>query len=244
MRYDDSNVRDVLAGEYVLGLLKGQARKRFERLMVSRTDWQHAVNWWASKLHLLSDALPGVIPSKQVWVTIEARLFANKQPDKGWWNAVDWWRGLALGATGIAAALALLVVMRSPEVVNVPVEVAIEVSAPTTVALLSDEQAKPAWLLALTKNKTGQSVIKVSALPSLKPVLNKSFELWVLPADKTKPVSIGLLPEQGDRLVAVNNQLAKLLVQGGLAVSLEPSGGSPTGQPTGEVLYQGKLREI
>jgi anti-sigma-K factor RskA len=193
---------------------------------------------------LLADAIPAVLPTKQVWLGIEARLFANKQPANRWWNTVNWWRGLALGTTGIATALALLMVMRAPQVVNVPVEVAVEVPAPTTVALLSDEQAKPAWLLALTKNKTGQALIKVSALPSLKPVLNKSFELWMLPADKTAPVSLGLLPAQGNRLVVVSNQLAQLLVQGGLAVSLEPVGGSPTGQPTGAVLYQGKLREI
>ena len=244
MRYDDSNVRDVLAGEYVLGLLKGQARKRFEGLMMARTDWQHSVSWWAAKLHLLADAIPAVMPAKQVWLGIEARLFVNKQPVNLWWSAAGWWRGLALSTTGIAAALALLMVMRAPQIVNVPVEIVVEVPAPTTVALLTDEQAKPAWLLALTKNKAGKALIKVSALPSLKPVLNKSFELWMLPADKTAPVSLGLLPAQGNQLVVVSNQLAQLLVQGGLAVSLEPAGGSPTGQPTGQVLYQGKLREI
>jgi anti-sigma-K factor RskA len=29
-----------------------------------------------------------------------------------------------------------------------------------------------------------------------------------------------------------------------LAVSLEPEGGSPTGQPTGPVLYQGQLASL
>lgn len=40
----------------------------------------------------------------------------------------------------------------------------------------------------------------------------------------------------------VSAQAAALLQRGAaLAVSVEPPGGSPTGQPTGPVTYQGKL---
>ena len=75
-------------------------------------------------------------------------------------------------------------------------------------------------------------------------MLNNLFELWILPSDKSKPISLGLLPQQGKKTVKVPAQLLALLQTSGLAVSLEPIGGSPTGQPTGAVLYQGKLVQI
>lgn len=242
MRYDNPNTRDVLAAKYVLGTLRGAARKRFESLVIERSDWKSATNWWNTRLHLLADTAPAVAPRKQVWQTIETRLYGSKT------TTSSWWRMLALGSTGITAALAIFMVTRAPEVVEVPVKVAVnvpvEVQAPTTVALLAGKDAKPGWMLALAKNKTGQSEIRVTTLASLKQATDKSFELWILPPDKSAPVSLGLLPQQGNQQLVVNAKTAALLLQSGLAVSLEPMGGSPTGQPTGAVLYQGKLTEI
>ena len=90
----------------------------------------------------------------------------------------------------------------------------------------------------------GDSEIRVDSLTSLEVKPNNSFELWILPSDKTKPISLGLLPQQGGKTVKVSAKFATLLNTSGLAVSLEPIGGSPTGQPTGAVLYQGQLVRI
>ena len=84
----------------------------------------------------------------------------------------------------------------------------------------------------------------MTTLANLKLAADKSFELWILPPDKSAPVSLGLLPQHGNQQLVVSAKTAALLQQSGLAVSLEPVGGSPTGQPTGAVLYQGKLTEI
>lgn len=241
-------MRDVLAAQYVLGTLRGAARKRFEALAAKRSDWLIATNWWVSRLHLLADTLPAVAPSQQVWQKIESRLFGIKLPTSTWWNKFDWWRGLALGSSSIAAALAIFIIAREPNVIEVPVKVAVkvpvEVQAPATVALLVGEDAKPGWMLALAKNKAGQPEVRVTTLASLKPASGKSFELWILPPDKSAPLSLGLLPQKGNQQLAVTEKIATLLIQSGLAVSLEPVGGSPTGQPTGAVLYQGKLTQI
>ncbi|MBC7696939.1 MAG: anti-sigma factor [Bacteroidia bacterium] len=243
MRYDNPNTRDALAAEYVLGTLRGGARRRFETLVATRSDWKFAASWWSSRLHLLADTAPAVAPRKQVWQSIETRLYGNKLP-----STPSWWRMLALGSTGITAALAILMITRAPEVIEVPVKVAVnvpvEVPVPATVALLAGADSKPGWMLALAKNKTGQSEVRVTALASLKLASDKSFELWILPPDKSAPVSLGLLPQHGNQQLVVSAKTAALLQQSGLAVSLEPVGGSPTGQPTGAVLYQGKLTEI
>lgn len=241
MRYDDPATRDALAAEYALGTMHGAARKRFESIATKRSDWQQATNWWTYRLHLLADAVPAIEPRKKVWQNIQARLYGNQQASSVWSN---WWRGLALGSSGVAAALAFLMMTSEPQKIEVPVEVAVKVQAPATVALLVGEDAKPGWLLALAKNKAGQPEIRATALASLKQTPDKSLELWILPSDKSAPISLGVLPQQGNQQVVINEKIATLLVEGGLAVSLEPIGGSPTGQPTGAVLYQGKLTQI
>lgn len=241
MRYDNPKTRDLLAAEYVLGSLRGAARKRFESLAAIRSDWKQAENWWGLKLHLLADTAPAIAPRKQVWQTIETRLYGSKAT-----VTPSWWRMLALGSSGITAVLAILMFTRAPEIVEVPVKVAVNVpvEVPATVAILADADAKPGWMLALAKNKAGEAEIRVTTLASLKQANDKSFELWILPPDKSAPVSLGVLPQHGNQQVVVTAKTAALLIQSGLAVSLEPVGGSPTGKPTGAVLYQGKLTQI
>lgn len=246
MRYDDPNTRDLLTAEYALGTLRGSARKRFEALLAQRSDWQITLRFWTERLSLLADTIPAVSPGKHVWKNIQTRAYGKAVVAES--KSTNWWQSLAFGASGIAAALGFLLVTSEPQrievPVQVPVEVAVEVQAPTTVALLTTPQATPGWLVALAKNKTGKHEIRVSALASLKTAQDNAFELWLLPPDKSAPVSLGVLPQQGNQQVVVSEKVANLLLQSGLAVSLEPIGGSPTGQPTGAVLYQGKLTQI
>lgn len=236
MRYDDPNLREILAAQYVLGTLRGRARRRYEALLRQRPAWQRAAEWWFSRIHLLALTSRAVPPPPRVWRNIEARLYGSKA------TATGWWRAFALGSSTLAMALAFLLVgnwQREP----VPVPPVV-VTEPAMVAIMNNEQARPAWMLSLNKSADGNTVMRVVTLPGAAPVKDKSFELWVLPADKSAPVSLGLMPLQGTQTLQVAGNIAPLLKSGGLAVSLEPSGGSPTGQPTGAVLYQGKLAEI
>jgi anti-sigma-K factor RskA len=75
----------------------------------------------------------------------------------------------------------------------------------------------------------------VAPRPEPKP---HAFELWDIAGGPPRP--LGLLPQNLGRAVAL--PVTQLPPPGGvLAVSLEPPGGSPTGLPTGPVLYQGKV---
>ncbi|MDE2037235.1 MAG: anti-sigma factor, partial [Pseudomonas sp.] len=68
--------------------------------------------------------------------------------------------------------------------------------------------------------------------------------LWAIPAGG-KPISLGLLPVSGNGRIQLSKEHQALLTAPlTLAVSLEPQGGSPTGQPTGPVLYQGQLASL
>jgi anti-sigma-K factor RskA len=72
----------------------------------------------------------------------------------------------------------------------------------------------------------------------------KDFELWLIEGDKP-PVSLGVIPVGAATTVSVTQSIQQQIEQGAvLAVSVEPPGGSPTGQPTGPVVATGDLKNI
>ena len=230
MRYDNQQLQQQLAAEYILGTLRGKAKLRYETLKANRADWQQQYDWTASQLHKLADTVPAVKPSKAVWQQIENRLFKVAKPNS---SALNWWRSLGIGTSAVAAALAIVLVTQSPEAPPI-------LTRPTQVALLAGVDAKPAFMLNVIKTDKGETAIRVNALATLKAQPENTLQLWMIP-NGHKPISLGLLPQQGQKTIAVIDTLATELVKSGLAVSLEPIGGSPTGQPTGAVLYQGKV---
>ncbi|MGH7153988.1 MAG: anti-sigma factor domain-containing protein, partial [Acetobacteraceae bacterium] len=70
----------------------------------------------------------------------------------------------------------------------------------------------------------------------------KDLELWALPPGATRPISLGVVPAATRGLV-VSHPAVPLTLRTQLMVSLEPKGGSPTGQPTGPVLFAGTLTD-
>ena len=70
----------------------------------------------------------------------------------------------------------------------------------------------------------------------------RALELWLIEGDDP-PVSLGVLPDTEATVLQVDAAVAAALPGGVLAVSDEPPGGSPTGQPTGDVLATGQVEE-
>jgi anti-sigma-K factor RskA len=90
-------------------------------------------------------------------------------------------------------------------------------------------------LMAMAE-RNGWLVVRPTA--SISVPTDKDLELWALPPGETRPQSLGVLPPAGGQ------RIAPLAPNTQLLVSLEPKGGSPTGQPTGPVLYGGWLTAI
>ena len=107
------------------------------------------------------------------------------------------------------------------------------------VAVFNDSASQPLWLVS-TNMDTGDMSIR--AINAKAEAVDKAFELWMLPASGN-PRSLGLLPVGGleNELVLTPKLLQILKNAQGLAVSVEPKGGSPTGVPTGPVVYQAQL---
>ena len=104
-------------------------------------------------------------------------------------------------------------------------------------AVLSDPKTQKAALLVSAGRRSEQLSVKTLD-PAIR-VPDKSLQLWAVPASGA-PRSLGLVGTEEKatlRLAAAADQsLADVPL---LAVSLEPPGGSPTGAPTGPVLFTG-----
>lgn len=229
MRLNDPEIRDLLAAEYVLGTLRGAARRRFERLRYADADLRRRVDAWSEKLDRLGEAAMPVRPPAHVWENIQRRLgLIDEAPSH---TGGGFWRGLALAASIAFVAVSLYFTQVFEPAV-----------APSYVAVISDKQARGAWLV-----KTSEEGRRIS-VQSLQPSAitpEQAYELWLLPGAGQAPRSMGLLPTSGTVVLNLDQGVyGALPAADGLAVSLEPAGGSPTGLPTGPVLYQGKILSL
>jgi anti-sigma-K factor RskA len=230
----DSEDIDMLAAEYALGTLP--AAERAAAAMRARTDasFAAAVADWEGRLGPLAETIPPREAPVNVWKAIEARIDALPELG-GAANAVGLQRGLrrwrmaALAASALAASLALFIGLK-------------EVPQPGTdkmlVAVLQKDAQSPAFLVSVDLEKRQLTIRAVAA----KPEPGKSYELWLVHDDLKTPRSLGLIGAQPITVGPTLTSYAPNIIQDAtLAVSLEPPGGSPTGAPTGPVLWSGKL---
>ena len=222
---------DALAAQYVLGTLRGRARERFERLARSDAALGDAVRQWEERLVPLAEALPPVRPPRRVWQAILRRIRGSgARARSALWSSLGLWRGLALA--GLAAAFVLAVALFTP---------APERPEGTLVVVLAAQDAKPA--LVASADRTGR-VLTVKAIAPVELAADRALELWALP-DRGNPRSLGLVAATGVVRLALPAPADEALQSvPALAVSLEPRGGSPTGQPTGPVLYTGPVQRL
>lgn len=225
MRYDDPELHDRLAAEYVLGTLHGAARRRFERLMLSGTRLRATVYGWERRLGGWALRLPPETPSPRVWRAIQARIApAPVTPRLPWRLRLGW--PVAALATAAAVVLAVALVLTRPVT-----------QQPDYLAVVSGEAGTTLW--SITADIENEELL-VRAVNPKPPPPGRDLELWLLPEGE-QPISLGLLPRSG---TAERRLPADELPPGEpakLAVSVEPAGGSPTGLPTGSVIYQTPL---
>jgi anti-sigma-K factor RskA len=98
-----------------------------------------------------------------------------------------------------------------------------------------DEQQAQLWRIEAPRDR---DELRVSVADDLALDPARAYELWALPGEGAAPVSLGLMPQTGRRTLQLNDaQRLALSRSRQIAISLEPWGGSPTGAPTGPVLY-------
>lgn len=218
----------ALAAEYVLGTLRGRARQRFERLARTEPALADAVRRWEERLLPLAEALPPVNPPERVWRAIQARIGAAPPARTTLWSNLGWWRGLALASLAAVVALSALLLHFNGERPEGAV-----------VAVLAGSDSKAT--LVASADRFGR-YLTIKAVSRIDVPANRSLQLWMLPG-AGNPRSLGVIDASTADRVALPGPADEALRNiPALAVSLEPRGGSPTGLPTGPVLYTGAVR--
>jgi len=224
MNYQTPALRRALAADYAIGLMSAPARRRFEQLLLEDAALRAELAHWQESLASLTETLPEVQVPERVWHGITARIEPQvlHVPEKHpFWN---WLR-----VTAALASIVVLVFLGSLYTHD---------DARYRATLLSAD-AQPAL-----KVEAHDDYLQVEPLTLAAVDPQRSLELWAIPADG-KPISLGVIPAGGKGKVELSaTQKALIGKPIALAVSLEPKGGSPTGQPTGPVLYQGALAAL
>ena len=161
---------------------------------------------------------------------------------------VSRWRRMTVAMGAIAALLALYIGLARFAPGLVPLghaPVVAQAPGPAQlgarlVAVLQQEPTAPAFLLTVDPQSRTLVVRRVSATPEA----GRSYELWLISSQFPTPKSLGVVgaDEFTQRQIPGNFDVATLRAAS-YAVSLEPSGGSPSGVPTGPVLFTGKIVE-
>jgi anti-sigma-K factor RskA len=221
---------DALAAEYVLGTLRGAARRRFERALSSEPLVAGRVNYWQQRINLKPSAVQAVQPSREVWKRIERDLNLRAlQPP--WYSRLNIWRNWALAAS---VALVLVIGTQLIRVAEPPVEL-------TAIATLAgDDVAVRGTTVSALLSRDGKRL----ALRSERAIVAdaaRSYELWLLPDGGGAPISLAVLGSLDAAFSVPPAQVGRIARGAKLAVSVEPAGGSKTGAPTGPVILVGAI---
>jgi anti-sigma-K factor RskA len=204
-----------LAAEYVIGVLPSDERAVVDARLRSDEAFADHVRFWEAHLAELNDAYGEIPPPASVKTRIDARLFlgSKEQTKRGW-------LGVWLAAAAIAALAGIMIIFW-------PAEPGLEAT------LVADGSA---FQFKATANSDASELNIALIEGALEQ--GQVFELWTIPEGEA-PISLGVFDPDGRVAVGTNVVLAEGVL---LAVSLEPPGGSPTGQPTGPVVALGSLQ--
>ncbi|WP_161963842.1 anti-sigma factor [Xanthomonas arboricola] len=267
---DQEPPRDVLAGEYVLGLLSAEERLAAEQRIATDGQFAQAVLQWQDLLAPLLEEISAVTPPDQVWaqvrqtlgfdtplraVTSAAPAATTGKPAAPLWNNVRLWRWASAGglATAAVCVLALLNLRTPPApvppvgdtpVVQTPVTPPAATTPPATgiamTSTLATEDGRPGYVALMDADKHTITVTPLDRTATA----DKVPELWLITPDG-KAHSMGIFDDQRARRAQIPDQLMPMLSNEAiLAVTLEPPGGAPGGVATGTVVAKGGISTL
>jgi anti-sigma-K factor RskA len=230
MRDDQAGDRkdDTRAAEYVLGVLSAAERREVQRQLATDSALRAEVERWEDRLAPLISEVSAVEPPMHIWRGIEERISAAGKPKlrRSRWESLAFWRSMTFGAAALAAASLAALVYVSTSV------------QPLRPMVANVAGVQSSFVAAIDPASRSLTIIP-SAVTSYE---QHSLQLWLI-ASGGKPQSLGLIESAKPVRVMLPAQVV-LSTDATLAVSLEPPGGSPTGQPTGPVIASGKITNL
>ncbi|OJY20726.1 anti-sigma factor [Pandoraea sp. XJJ-1] len=233
---------ELRCAEYALGVLSAAERRELEQAADANPLIQATLHQWQSRIARLAEDVEPIAPPPRVWQRIQRDLGAVPDAPRTarprpatWWDNLRLWRWVGLGAS--LAALALLAVnvvtlmpSRSPPAVTANAYM---------VSTIARQDGVAHWTATVDRRRSSMVVV-----PVVKPVIaaGRATELWLIPRN-AKPIPLGVFASDQPASMSLSPQiLAQMDSNAVLAVSVEPPGGSPTGQPTGPVVATGAIR--
>jgi anti-sigma-K factor RskA len=226
----DSRRDEVIAGEYVLGALSAEDRRKAEARMATDRNFAAMVIRWQNNLAAFGDAYESVAPRRRFRSSEHAVFEAGRGADdpRGIWGSLPLWRSVAL------VSLSAVVVMA-----GAVAGLFSDRRGGTQLVASLEAQGSAINLVTHFEPATGRLRLSPAAAGQME---EKSLELWLIKGDDP-PVSLGVLPPSGEGEIVLEPGMRSRSASGSrLSVSVEPLGGSATGSPTGEVIAQGTAR--
>jgi anti-sigma-K factor RskA len=228
---------DLTAAELALGLLDGEDRAVALRRMLAEPGFAAEVAWWRERLAALFDLWPEVAAGPHVAARIAATLDGASASAKRLWP----WPVLAMVSSAIAACLLLFIAVDPRP--SAPVSQPVPRARPTSLLVATLESGKAedkiGPVAAVFDSAAGS--LRIAAAPAVD--TQKVAQLWAIGGDGV-PHPLALLAQAPATLRLTAADRARIVAGAVLAISVEPTGGSPTGKPTGPVIATGVLARV
>jgi anti-sigma-K factor RskA len=225
---------DLLAGEFVLGVLGAAQRRALQARMDSDRAFALKVADWERRLAPWLETIDPLEAPSRVWQRV--------CEDLGWHDVaparVSFWESLRLwrAATVVSLLIAVATIVWVGQLRQRP-----PTPRPATnmVTPLAHDDGTPGWLASVDPV---QGTVLVVPVPSAPDAQGRVPELWLIPAGKA-PRSLGRVWIDKTDTVHVPADVRAALVAGSvLAVSLEPASGIPHAAPTGPIVAKGAIQ--
>jgi anti-sigma-K factor RskA len=229
--------RFLLAGEHALGLLDGPEQAEALRLLIADPAFAGDVAWWREHLAPLFAEMQERGPDP----ALEERVLAAlPRQTSGVPTMLRVWRAVAATAALVAASLVAAILLR-PEAAVPPAATVHQAPASLVAALAPTPDAGSALdgpVAAVFDRASG--VLALGQAPEVP--AGRVAELWSIGGDGV-PRTLGLL-KGNTRIPLENDRRARLIAGVTIAISVEPTGGSASGSPTGPVIATGMVRDL
>jgi anti-sigma-K factor RskA len=225
MKLADHALLDALCGEYLLGALRGPARRRLERAIRTEPRVASRVHHWENLAPRYSKVIE-MQPSPRVWQGLERDLDLARYRAP-WYRQERFWIAVSAVMSMVLVVAFVLQVLHQRDVIDA-----------AQIAVLGGKDGAPQ--VSASQSRDGRTLVLRATRPMVAGA-KQSFELWVIPAEGGDPVSVAVLASLDAKLTVPSAQAGRLKPGATLAVSVEPVGGSPTGKPTGPVILVGKI---
>ena len=234
MRYTNTDLLSRLAAEYVIGTLRGPARRRFGRLLDSSAEAQSLVQFWDSHLDGDDEDFSSVCPPAQSRREL-LRIVQQESPRH------HGFRRAAVFLGGLAAAIAATVWLGERDTITSTHSIAARQSelqdhyaeVPIYLTKVGIPASSMQWLVSASADRRHVIVVAGGDFPQIG---RHKVELWYQDGSAKLPMALGQLPVERGATVSFDlPPMAQPDTPLSFAISLEPQDGLRT-RPRGPVL--------